>query len=55
MPAEVHSFILLLSVGIYLILNIPHLNLQQIIFHHHLFWIVMGVLPAYNEQDCDYL
>lgn len=59
MPAVVHSFILLLPEGIYLILDVPYLNLQQIIFYvnlaHHLFRIVMGVLPTYNEQDYNYL
>lgn len=59
MPAVAHSFILFLPEGIYLIFNVPHLNLQQIIFHvnftHHLFRIVKGVLPTYNEQDYNYL
>jgi hypothetical protein len=59
MPAKTYPFTLFMYEGIYRILDVPYLNLQQIIFYvnlaHHLFRIVMGVLPTYNEQDYNYL
>ena len=59
MPAKTYPFTLFMYEGIYRIIGAFYFNLRQIIFHvnlaHRFFRIIKGVLPTYNEQDCDYL